>query len=510
MIQPLGFVETINYLEISQILESIERVVKEQSIELTQINQQLQKEVNYRQLVEDKLRTSEQQIRAIFEVMSDIVLMVSIKESNQENYRDCADQIQLETIEILSAKSGNEDIKCNDLASQTVDFFLQKSTAQVWLGKVKQALKLQQKVDFDYSLFWKGNEIWFSARISPTSAKKVLWVARDISDVYEELRLRKRTELALQISETRERQKAQALEIALAELNNTKAQLILEEKMASLGKLVGGIAHEINNPNNFIYANIQPATNYTQDLLKLVDLYKKNYPQPVLEIIKKEAEIDLDYIAEDFPKLMESIQEGAERISLIVKSLQQFSRFERAKRKIGDICRIIDNTLLLLQHRLKLASNQSEIQIIKEYNHQENIECYPEQLQQVFMSILTNAIDAISEAQHGYVNAEQKIGKSKQGNREKSCLPPFSAYIRIHTKVADSNLVISIANNGAAIKSEILSKIFDPFFTTKPPGKGTGLGLSIAYKIIVEIHHGKIRCNSIAGEFTEFLIELPI
>ncbi|BAZ15981.1 two-component sensor histidine kinase [Calothrix sp. NIES-4071] len=463
--------EAMNCVELLQTLETLQDIVEEQTSELKQLNEQLQREVNHRKLYEAKLRSSEEQMRALFEAMSDIILTIDINDS------------KVGTVQILPTYYGYEEQVKIDLASETVECFYQQQTAPLWLEKVTEALRKQQVVNFDYSLHDNNSEKWFSANISPIAENKVLWVARDISK-------HKFLEVALQISETQERQKAQQLEVALRELKRAEVKLILDEKMASLGRMVGGIAHEINNPNNFIYANIQPANEYSQQLLNLVNLYQHHYPQPVSEITQQQAAIDLEYISQDFPKLLGSIQEGAERIRKIVKLLQAFSSTDSPKYKKINIHESLDSAIQLLQHRLKGQSHRPAIQIIKEYKLKTSVECYPGQITQVFISIIANAIDAIEES-------------IKNSNKYSY------AYIRIFTQVVNSNAVITISNNGATIKPEIIAKIFDPFFTTKAPGQGTGLGLSICYKIISETHRGQISCHSFENQHTEFVISLP-
>jgi len=286
---------------------------------------------------------------------------------------------------------------------------------------------------------------------------------------------------------------AQQLEETLTELKNTQAQLVQRAKIASLGQLVAGVAHEINNPVNFIYGNITVAMDYARDLLDLVALYQNNYPQPVAEVRQKLEHIDADFIADDYPKLLKSMKDGASRISQIVLSLRNFSRLDEKEYKSVDIHEGIDNTLLILQHRLNGSNNGNEIEVIKDYSLLPKINCYASQLNQVFMNVIANAIDALetqSSPRQITISTKMDIGESSS---------PLS-----------STIMILIADNGCGMSEEVRYKMFDPFFTTKPVGSGIGLGLAICHTIVVEKHRGQIGCTSAPGQGTEFIMQIPI
>ncbi|MEG5040363.1 MULTISPECIES: ATP-binding protein [unclassified Microcoleus] len=269
------------------------------------------------------------------------------------------------------------------------------------------------------------------------------------------------------------------------ELKQTQAQLIQTEKMSSLGQMVAGIAHEINNPVNFIGGNIDYANQYIEDLTGLVTLYQEYYPNPPDAILERIEDIELEFLREDLPKTLSSMKMGADRIREIVVSMRNFSRSDDGKMKSADIHEGIDSTLVILNHRLKQG-----IQVIKQYGKLPALECYPAQLNQVFMNIISNAIDALEE-----------VKKEDKG---------YSPTIWVSTEItADNTVTVKIRDNGPGIAAACAQQIFDPFFTTKSIGKGTGLGLAISYQILAK-HQGKIEVNSQIGQGTEFVITLPV
>lgn len=308
---------------------------------------------------------------------------------------------------------------------------------------------------------------------------------------------RKQAQLELERSEATLRQRSEELQDALQQLQRTQSQMIQAEKMSSLGQLVAGVAHEINNPVNFIYGNLSHASGYTQDLLGLLDLYQKHYPTPHPEIQDEAEAIDLPFVLEDLPKLISSMRVGAERIQKIVASLRTFSRMDEAEFKSVDIHDGIDSTLMILQNRIKGKSDRPEILILKEYGKLPHVECYAGQLNQVFMNILSNAIDALEEA----------IAQPNSPFQDKTRKPS----IQIHTDLLNGQWVcIRISDNGPGIPAAVRQRLFDPFFTTKAVGKGTGMGLSISYQIVTERHSGTLECHSEPGNGAEFVIKIPL
>ncbi|OKH45045.1 serine/threonine protein kinase [Calothrix sp. HK-06] len=292
--------------------------------------------------------------------------------------------------------------------------------------------------------------------------------------------------------------KNESLQQTLRDLQRTQSQLIQSEKMSSLGQMIAGIAHEINNPINFIHGNIQYTNKYVQDLLNLINVYQQEYPNPYPIVEEKIEEIDIDFILQDLPKVLDSMNMGTLRIRNIVLGLRNFSRLDESEMKPIDIHEGIDNTLMILQHRLKKQSGEPEITVIKKYAPLPKVNCYAGQLNQAFMNILSNAIDTLEEGM-----------RTKKWEIENG--QPQTPIIRIYTELVDNFTVrIKITDNGCGMTEAVRQKIFDPFFTTKPVGSGTGLGLSISYQVIVDKHKGQLICNSTPGEGTEFMIEIPV
>lgn len=437
-------------------------------------------ETNNLEIVEAALAESEAKFRRIVESANDLIYMIGLDGGFTYLSPQFKEMWGYELAD-FQGKSFAEIVHPDDMAS-----VINSAQHVMKTGKRDSGLEFRtQRSD--------GSWCWIVCNSSPIidatgNVIGLQGIARDVSD-------RKIVEDALRRSEVEIRQKAEDLERTVQELRRTQAQLVQSEKMSSLGQLVAGVAHEINNPVNFIYGNISHADDYIQDLLRLVGLYQTHYSTPIPEIQAEIEAIDLDFLVEDLIKLLASMKIGADRIRQIVLSLRTFSRMDEADLKAVDIHEGLDSTLMILEHRLKEKAGYPPIQIVKHYANLPPVECYAGQLNQVFMNLLVNALDALEERDN-----QRTAEQAKQ----------MPSQIQIQTVVNDKNIQIHIADNGHGIPEALQRRLFDPFFTTKPIGKGTGMGLSISYQIITERHGGSLQCHSISGAGAEFIISIPI
>lgn len=349
-----------------------------------------------------------------------------------------------------------------------------------------------------------GEVVWLELSLITKTYRKETHFSGSLVDITE----RKKTALTLQSMnvalEERVSERTQALtqanqdlQAALHELKTTQAHLLQSEKMSGLGQLVAGLAHEINNPTHFIHGNIAHLKQYCQEIVDIISLYRKHYPEPIQEIDCAIESAELDFLCEDLPSILESIQTGTKRISEIIRSLRQFSRNDTVSFAPVNIHDALDSTLLILDYHISGLSAEHQdraVEIIRDYGELPLVDGNLGQLNQVFMNIFLNAIDAL----------EERAGRSPSTT-------PYPGQIRVQTRsVNDQWIEIAIADNGTGIPKELQSRIFDPFFTTKEVGKGTGMGISISYQIIADYHKGDLTCISEGNEGTEFVIRLPI
>lgn len=357
-----------------------------------------------------------------------------------------------------------------------------------------------------------GNELQELAKANRILQKQLVRSEADRVRLEENLQ---RTELLLKkvIADLQQSKQAlegrsQELETALHQLQKTQAQLVESEKMSALGVLVAGIAHEINNPINFVHGNLAYAQDYIDDLLKLVHCYQCAYPQPVPLVAAQIEKIELPFLRDDVQKLLKSMRIGTERILGIVQSLKTFSRLDEAEFKVANLHDGLESTLVILQNRLKPYRLFPGVKIVRCYGDLPEVFCYPGKLNQVFMNLLLNAIDALEEDWQRRYPSDDSFDCLDASYADATVSEQDYPRIQVTTAVEEADVVIRIADNGGGIPEAIRSRLFEPFFTTKPVGKGTGLGLSICYQIVVEQHQGHLRCHALPNG-TEFEVRIP-
>lgn len=520
--------------------ENVPNNLIDQTKQLKRANHELANEIAERERAEAALRQAEQKYRSIFENAVEGIFQTT----PDGHYIDCNPALA----RIYGYTSAKELL--SHVTNIEQQLYVDPHRRQEFIEQLRSCDSVS---DFESQIYRKdGSIIWISenARAVQDEEGRLLYYEGFVTDITQ----RKLAQEALRTSEAQLRAKTQELEQTLNKLQQAQAQLIHNEKMCNLGHLVTGVAHEINNPVNFVCGNLIPASQYVEDLLDLIGLYIQYYPQPVSEIQAKAEAIDLEFLIEDFPKTLSSMQLGADRIRQIVQSLRSFSRLDESQMTWVDLHQGIDSTLVILNNRLKLKGDKPGITVIKEYGELPLVKGYGGLLNQVFMNLLCNAIDALEDCPPKFYSDTEFEDLDHSCNSESRCetlassvknksrailardkalvaqLPPTSAphltseqnpkIIRICTEViGDDSLgehssgtraVIRIIDNGPGMPEDIRSQIFDPFFTTKPVGKGTGLGLSISYHIIVEKHRGQLQCICEPNQGTEFRIEIPI
>ena len=441
---------------------------------------ELHTQIQYRLI--EKLTESERRYRELVESLREIVF-------------ECDRQSHLTFIN----KAWTEVLgySVEDSKGRKLEDFIDQSDTAAWQSA------LQQQEDCTLELRFtdrQGRMLWLELSIRFGSLDRLSGSLIDITERKRAATSLKQTneELEIRVQERTNElvQTNHELTSTLQQLKKAQIQLIQQEKMSGLGQLVAGIAHEINNPVNFIHGNIGYIQDYVKDLLGLVHYYQEYYPEPVSEIQVETQRIDLDFLQTDLLKILASIKTGGSRIHEIVKSLRIFARLDEAELKFVDIHHGLDSALTILNHRLKAHPDRAGIQIVKHYGDLPPIECYASLLNQVFINVLANAIDALEPF-------------SKKRLFENGSLDVSQITIRT-ALLNDARVQIEISDNGAGIPFELQERIFEPFFTTKSVGKGTGMGMSISYQIVTERHNGRLKCFSSPEEGTTFMIQIPV
>ena len=464
-----------SHLKLSQLSQALEA----RNVELQQLTEKLEQRVAERtqelSASIDTLKQTQHLLRLVFDTVPQWVAWKDINSVYQGCNQSFAQAVGLSSPDEIIGKN-DYDLP---LSQEEADSYRNCDRRIMDSGQAElHIIEPSRGVD--------GQQIWLDTNKMPLRDTNdqvfgILFITEDITERQQAQDLLK--------------QQKQNLEQTLEELQRTQMQLVQNEKMSALGNLVAGVAHEINNPIGFISGNIKPAFDYIQDVFGLIDIYQQEYRNPSDAIQKEMEAIDLEYIREDLPKLIDSMQLGVERICNISTSLRTFSRADKDYKVPFNIHDGIDSTILILRHRLKANDSHPAIEIVTKYANIPAINCFPGQLNQVFMNILANAIDALEESNHGRDFAEIAANPNR---------------ITIQTNVEGNSVKIAIADNGKGMSSDVKAKIFDHLFTTKAVGKGTGLGLAIARQIVVEKHGGAIEVKSTLSKGTEFILILPV
>ena len=430
--------------------------------------------------VEEKLRDREQFLSIIYEG-ADIAIF------SWDMAEDCPDEL----------RCSGWNPTCEAATGLSIDFVLGKTPYQVFgpdqgaaiAQNNLQCAAQKRSIYHEEEIIIEEASTWWATKLNPIqdSEGRVYRVIGTTTNITE---LKLKT-IELEAYSKRQAEQTQSLETALLQLKRAQAQMVQGEKMSSLGQMVAGIAHEINNPVNFIHANVKPAESYATDLMAIIQCYQQQYPQPTPVLAELLEDLDFNFIQKDFLALLESMKIGTQRIREIVLSLRNFSRLDEADMKAVNLQEGIDSTLVILAYKLRENAVQKPIEIVKDYQPMPLVECYPSQLNQVVMNIVSNAIDVLSHASKPTIT--------------------ISTAIRSDTSLVENRqAIITISDNGPGISESVQDRIFDPFFTTKPVGKGTGMGLSICYQIATEKHGGKLSVSSDPAQGTQFKIEIPL
>jgi len=465
-------------------ITQLEWALSQSQQEIQSLKQAHQQETADREQIESELRTSKQLLQLVMDTLPEAIFWKDRNSVFLGCNRNCAEDAGIGSPENIVGKT-DYDLPWK---KEEADFY-RECDRRVMLSNYPELGIIESQFNSE------GKQTWLETNKAPLHDLngKVIGILGTYQDITE----RKHAEIALQ--ELNQKLELQTLELtsALEQLQQSQLQLIQREKMSALGNLIAGVAHEINNPVGFLVGNLQPAQEYVRDLFELLDLYQTTFPNPGQEIVEKNEAIDLEYIREDLPKLIASMHLGVKRIRSISTSLRTFSRADTESRVPFKIHQGLDSTLLILKHRLKANENRPAIEVVTQYDESLSIHCFPGQLNQVFMNLLANAIDALEESNQG------KSFQEIQAN-------PTCIKVLTELSTCQKWGVIRIQDNGIGMSESTQTRAFENVFTTKEVGKGTGLGLAIARQIIVEKHGGTIEINSALGQGTEFTIKIPV
>lgn len=470
--------------QLDEVIAHLEQALNQSQEEIKAFKQAGEQERIYREQVEHQLKASQHLLQLVMNTLPEAIFW---KDRNSV-YLGC-NQNFAEDAGVGSPQNiiGKTDY---DLVWKTEESdFFQECDRRVMLANRAEQGIVQPQHQGD------GTKAWLETNKAPLhdANGKVIGILGTYQDITE----RKHADIALQELNQKLELQTDELQSALDQLQQSQLQLIQREKMSALGNLVAGVAHEINNPAGFLSGNLQPAQDCVRDLFGMLDLYQKTFPNPGREIEAEIQRIDLAYLREDLPKIFHSMREGIRRIGSISTSLRTFSRADTESRVPFNLHEGLESTLLILKHRLKANEHRPAIEVVTNYHEMPSIQCFPGQLNQVFMNLLANAIDAIDESNPGKSFAEIK-------------LQPNHITVTTQLSTCQQWAVIKTQDNGMGMNEETKQRIFENLFTTKEVGKGTGLGLAIARQIIVEKHSGTIEVNSVLGQGTEFILKIPV
>lgn len=465
-------------------IEQLRELLHQSQVRIERLEGAYAQEAQCREHIEAELQASRQLLQLVMDTLPEAIFWKDQNLAYLGCNRSFAEDAGVGSPEDLIGKTDYD----MPWKTEEADFFRQCDR------KVMQCDRAELGI-IEPQLNGNGEQTWLETNKAPLhdSAGNVI----GILGTYQDITQRKQAEIALQALNQKLEQQAIELTTTLNRLNQSQLQLIQQEKMSALGNLVTGVAHEMNNPVNFLSGNLKPAKAYVSDLFALLSLYQKAFPQPGEEIDEEIETIDLAYLREDLPKLLNSMDEGVKRIRDISVSLRTFSRGDTEYKVPFDLTEGIDSTVLILKHRLKANEQHPEIKVVKNYGEMPPATCFPGQMNQVFMNLLANAIDALEEANKGKTFAEIQAA-------------PNCITITTELSPDQQQAIISIQDNGTGMAEDTQKRVFENLFTTKGVGKGTGLGLAIAHQIIVEKHGGTIAIESVLGQGAQFIIYIPI